>query len=339
MADKHSAEQPKNTTQKPRAKRLSAWTVVRDDWGRGHNLLPELRDLALHYGLCGLPTEVCSSLGAWLGRTMGRRHHPVAATRSAALIAQLRPDLDDVGLEASNALLWENVGRTFAEFSVLQRILPEGRSQISNTSLLDIVLADERPLILCFVHLGNWEVLGAQVCTHPLIYPGRPFIGLVMPPENRAHAFICAKQRRMLPVDLVQMGPRAWHAVTQTLRRRGGIAWIAADEVAGRRVFAPHFGRRIRSEGNLGKIVRLAAANSARILPIYSERLIGANFVSHILPPIEVPYCRLDAELLCSQIAKLDAVFAPIVSRFLDQWYMATEFCPDPLDPVRYGAS
>jgi lauroyl/myristoyl acyltransferase len=299
------------------------------------NLLSELRDLAIHYGLCCLPTEACSSLGARLGRTLGRRNHPVAAARSAALLGQIRPDLDHFGLEATNALLWENVGRTFAEFSVLRRILPEGRSQVSNGPLLDDVLADDRPLVLCFVHLGNWEVLGAQVSTHPRIYPGRPFVGLVMPPQNRAHALVCARQRRGLPVHLVQMGPRAWHAVSQTLKQRGGIAWLAADEVAGRRVFAPHFGRDLRSDGNLGKIVRLAAANSARILPIYSERSLGASFMSHILTPVEVPHGRLDAEAVRAQVAKLDAVFDPIVRRFVDQWYMATEFRLDPDDPVR----
>jgi lauroyl/myristoyl acyltransferase len=99
-------------------------------------------------------------------------------------------------------------------------------------------------------------------------------------------------------------------------------------------VFAPHFGRRLRSDGNLGKIVRLAAATGARVMPIYSERLAGARFISHVLPPLELPRGRLDPDTLRAEVARLDAVFAPAVRRLVEQWYMAIEFGADPDDPI-----
>jgi KDO2-lipid IV(A) lauroyltransferase len=299
-----------------------------------HRLLPELRDLALHYGLRAMPTEACSALGARLGRGMGRRGHPVAAARALTLLGQLRPDLDAAALEAANVRLWENVGRTFAEFSVLHRMLPEGRSVLSDPSLLDALYADSRPLILCFVHLGNWEVLGAQIFTHPRIPSGRPCVALVEAPANRAQAFIAMHQRRTLPVDLLPMAPRVWHRIGETLRRPGGIAWLAADEAANKRVYGPHFGRRPRTDGNLGKIVRLAAATGALVLPMWSERLTGASFVSRLGQPLEIPRGRLSPEALHAEVARLDAVFAPVVRERIDQWYMATEFRFEPADPV-----
>jgi len=298
-------------------------------------LLPELRDLGIHFGLRSLPIETCSNVGAWLGRTMGRRGHPGADARARALLARLRPDLATPdALEMALVSLWENIGRTFAEFSVIHRMVPAGRSILSDPALLDALCADDRPLILCFVHLGNWELLGMQLAAHTHVHRGRPVLAVIMPPTNRAHAFIAARQRRILPVDLVPMHPRIWHTIAERLRRPGGVAWLAADDVAAGRVFAPGFGRRLRVDGNLGKIVRLAAATGARILPMYSERLRGARFVSHLLPLVEVPREPRDKAMIRAHVERIDALFAPIVRRLAQQWYMAVEFADDPNDPV-----
>jgi KDO2-lipid IV(A) lauroyltransferase len=301
---------------------------------RKKNQLPaEIRDFALHYGMRALPTAACSALGAWFGTTLGQRGHPVANQRARALLAQLRPDLAG-DLDANLRILWQNVGRTYAEFAAIQRMVPEGRDELCNVERLDEAYGTDRPLILCFVHLGNWEVLGQHVSTHPLIHRGRPISAVVMPPENRAHAFIAAHRRATLPLDLVPMSRRVWHIVAETLRRPGGIVWLAGDESANGRVFAPHFGRRTRIDGNLGKIVRLAAATGARVLPIYSERIAAARFRSHILPILEMPKGRLDEATISAQVMRIDAIFAPIVRRLVTQWYMAVEFGDDPTDPV-----
>jgi KDO2-lipid IV(A) lauroyltransferase len=296
----------------------------------------EARDLAIHYGLRLLPARSCSRIGAWLGTTLGRPAHPVEEARARHLLRVIRPDLNTPdALEAALVRLWSNIGRTFVEFSVLNRLFRSGDSKVANPAALDDIYADDRPLILCFVHLGNWEVLGQQMVDHPLIHAGRPLSAVVRPPANRAHAFIAAHRRSTLPVDLVAMSPRIWHDVMRTLKVPGGIVWLAADDADGGRVFAPFFGRAPRTDGNLGKIVRLAAATGARILPLYNERLEGTRTVSHFLPLIEVPSGRLTGDTLREQIARLDAVFDPIVRRHADQWYMAVAFGHDPTDPIR----
>lgn len=300
---------------------------------RGLGKLPgELRDLGLHYGMRALPTAACSALGSVLGTTLGQRGHPAADARARMVLTRLRPDLaaTPAALEANLRRLWQHVGRTYAEFAAIQRIVPEGRSELCDPERLDAAYADERPLILCFVHLGNWEVLGQQVSTHPLIHRGRPISAVVMPPANRAHAHIAARRRATLPVELVPMSRRVWHTVAETLRRPGGIVWLAGDEVANGRVFAPHFGRAPRIDGNLGKIVRLAAATGARVLPMYSERVGPVRFRSHVLPMLDMPRGRLDDAAIRAQVMRIDAVFDPIIRRLVTQWYMAIEFGLEP---------
>jgi KDO2-lipid IV(A) lauroyltransferase len=299
-------------------------------------LKAEARDLVLHYAMRTLPTEACSNLGAWFGTTLGQRGYPAANARARRLLALLRPDLAATpeSLEASLRLLWQNVGRTYAEFAALHRMIPQGRTLMSDPERLDQAYADDRPLILCFVHLGNWEVLGQQVASHELIDRGRPFTAVVMPPANRAHAHIAAGRRASLPVDFVPMGRRVWHTVAECLRRPRGIVWLAADEAANGLVSAPHFGRHPRTDGNLAKIVRLAAATGARVLPMYNERVGPVRFQSHVLPILDMPRGRLDEHEISTQVMRIDAVFAPIVKRLLTQWYMAIEFGDEPDNPV-----
>jgi KDO2-lipid IV(A) lauroyltransferase len=281
------------------------------------------RDLALHYAMRALPTEVCSDLGARLGLSIGRRDHPLAEARSRLILPHLRSELaDPAALEAATALLWQNVGRSYAEFSVLRRIVREGRVTQSDPALLRSAIADPRPLILCFLHLGNWEVLGQQM---GLLLPGR--IGaIVAPPANRAHSFIVRHRRRHLPMDFFDVNHHVWRSAGMRLRQPGGVLWLAADEADAGHVFAPFFGRPPVIDGNLGKMVRLASATHARILPIYAERQPGVHFVVHTLPQIDVTADRRDTAAILEAIVQLDAQLDPIVRRLAEQWYMAIEF-------------
>jgi Kdo2-lipid IVA lauroyltransferase/acyltransferase len=286
-------------------------------------LAEEARDLALFHGLRGLPTEVCSDLGARLGQSFGRRYHPLAEARSRLALAQLRPELaDPVLLETAMTELWRNAGRTYAEFSLLRRIVREGRVTQSDPALLHSVIADPRPLILCFLHLGNWEVLGQQMGQ---VLPGR--VGtIVLPPASRAHSLLARHRRRHLPMDFFEVNRHVWRVAGLRLRQPGGVLWLAGDEAHNGRVFAPFLGRAPVMDGNLGKMVRLASSTGARILPIYAERQPGVRFVVHALPQIMVVPDRRDAEGIREAVVQLDALLDPIVRRLAEQWYMAIEF-------------
>ena len=301
----------------------------------------ELRDYAIYLGLRALPIDLCSALGAMLGRgKMGRLSRPAADARGRAAMALLRPDLATPDrIAASTDLLWGNIGRLFCEFAVLPRILASGRATMADPALFDAIYADPRPIIWCFVHTGSWEVLGGQVANHPAVRAGRSIAGIVMPPTNRAHAKVAANQRAYMDVDLIPMDAKIWHRLAEKLSHPGGVVWLAADEIVDGVVMAPHFGRRLKPNGNMGKIVRLAAVTGARVVPIYNERRGGAHFVSHILPPLDIPRGRLGPEGVLAQVARLDAGFAPIVRRHLDQWLWTVDLASTGEDPITDGAT
>ena len=103
------------------------------------------------------------------------------------------------------------------------------------------------------------------------------------------------------------------------------------------RVHAPFFGRPPSLNGNLGKMVRLASATGARIVPVYAERRPGAHFVLHALPAMRVTADGRDRQALLDAVVKLDALLDPIVRKYSEQWYMAVEFGDDPADGLSLG--
>lgn len=286
----------------------------------------ELRDYAIHHALRRLPIDACSALGARLGVSLGRAAHPEADAALRRLLATLRPDLTDA--EAASRTAWRNIGRTFAEVSVMDRILRAGRGRIAPTAVADALGPARPPLIVSFVHLGNWEVLGHLLARQIIAAGYERFSCVVMPPKNRAHRRIAAESRQVPGVELLEMGPAIWRIVAERLAHGRCAVWLAADEAAEGQAMAPAFGRPLRTDGNLGKIIRLAAAAGATILPAWCERLDGAHFQAHTLPPLALPKARLPREAVAAHVATLDALFAPIVRQHLTQWYMASEFTP-----------
>ena len=247
--------------------------------------LAELRDIGLYRTLRSLPVSIVSRIGASLGQILGRRTHPEAAARAAATIRVLRPDLarEPRTLEAAQTRLWANVGRVYAEFCVLDKIVHERRASIADPGTLEAVLADGRPVIVAFAHLGNWETITSQIVDRA---PGR-LAALANPlPSNRVQAHIAHLQRGRQGFTVMSIDGNVWRRAMRHVEQPGAILMVAADEQVDGRVSAPSFGRTLDTRVNLAKIVRMASRTGAIILPLYSERLDGARFAMYFFPPL-----------------------------------------------------
>jgi KDO2-lipid IV(A) lauroyltransferase len=288
--------------------------------------LAELRDLTLYRVMRSLPVAAVSRMGAALGEILGRRAHPAADARVVAALRHLRSDLalNLNALEAAQTRLWANVGRVYAEFCVLHKIVPQGRVTIDDPGTFDAVLGDGRPVIVPFVHLGNWETMTIQIVDRA---PGR-LGGLANPmPSNRVRAQVAALQRGRLGANVMTIGGNVWRRAVEHLEKPGGILFVAADTQVEGRGSTPFHGRTLDPRGNLDKIVRIAARTGAVVLPLYSERLAGAKFVTHVLPPLEFPRkLKLSVEEQLHHVAHLDALFGPAILRLIDQWFGLLEY-------------
>jgi lauroyl/myristoyl acyltransferase len=286
----------------------------------------EFRDLALYRLMSSLPVSLASRLGATLGQFLGRRAHPAADARVVAAIRQLRPDLaeDPATLARTQIRFWANVGRIYAEYCLLPRLLASGRVTVVDQATFDAVLADGRPVIVPFVHLGNWETSGHLLS---LRAPGRVCALANALPANRVQAQIASMQRARMPAKVLIFDGTSWRHVLQHLESPGGIIYVAIDEVMEGRVSTPSFGRRLDPHANIHKIVRIAARVGGIIMPIFSERLDGARFRTHVLPPLEFTrQGKISQEEQLVHVHRLDAMYQAEVLRRIDQWFGLLDF-------------
>ena len=109
-----------------------------------------------------LGVDAASAFGGWLGRTVGplSSAHKVA-TRNLKLAF---PDKDEAWREAMLKAQWDGLGRTFAEFPLMDKILPStGRVEVVNQARLFQIAADKVPVVFVSGHLSNWEVMPAAI--------------------------------------------------------------------------------------------------------------------------------------------------------------------------------
>jgi KDO2-lipid IV(A) lauroyltransferase len=142
------------------------------------------------------------------------------------------------------------------------------------------------------------------------------------PPRNQVWARIAALQRSRIKGKLLSFDANIWRRAVQHLERPGAILMAAVDELAADRVATPSFGRTLEPRSNLGKLVRIASRTGAIVLPMYSERLPGARFVTRVLTPVEIPRTpKISPETHAHLVARIDALYGPVVLRLIEQWF------------------
>jgi KDO2-lipid IV(A) lauroyltransferase len=276
--------------------------------------------LLSHYLMGLLPIDVVSAIGSRLGIRFGAKNR----TRDARVrhnLAVLRPDIrDPAEFEATVRRFWGNSGRSMAEFSVLRRIWRSDRMSVIGMEHLDRARASGRPRICMFLHLGNWELVGPK-----LLSLGETSSQIVQPLADPYRNRIAKSIRSIFEGQLIRPGPNAGHQIMRVLKETGALS-LAADEYLGGELLAPSFGGPLRLDGNLGRAVRLAKLTKALICPFYCERLRGATFVLHCLPPAELDFSLRGDEFLRQGVQTLDNLITPIIVANIDQWLMLDNF-------------
>ena len=292
-----------------RAAFLSYWRgMTLDDW----------RDLIAVAVLRRAPIDWSSSFGAASASVRGPKVYRDADAIARVNLARLRPDLDKAGREAMLMARWRCVGRTTAEFAVLDRLLVKGRVAVEGVEHLQAAKADGRGYIVVALHLGNWEALAVAGKL------GFPVSSFYEPRPTRAREFISQASRRRLGVRLLAPGPAGVRPALGLLKA-GEMVMIFGDEEIEGVARAPLFGRIPYAQSNLAYAVRLARRAGAPLIPAYVLRGEGARLRAVFAPPVRLGPARPDADPLKADMRLLNAAIEPIVLAHLDQWFQLHE--------------
>lgn len=227
-----------------------------------------------------LPVEAASNLGGCIGRTLGPLL-PVTG-RAQRNLRHALPDLSAAETAAIVTNMWDNLGRTAAEYPHLGRIADPASGRVTLVDLSKDGALEKRlrPGILVAGHLGNWEILSAMA--------GR--IGMDMavvtrPPNNPLVRGLIDRLRGIAGGRRIAKG-RGGARDAIALLRRGGALGIMADQRASDGIAGCFFGQEAMTAAGPAQ---LALRFRCPLVPVRVERLGPARFRLTFHPPLALP--------------------------------------------------
>ena len=257
-----------------------------------------------------LPVDRASDLGGWFGRTVGPRLG--ASRRAYANLRRALPRNSEAENRRIVRSMWDNLGRTMAEFPHLAAICAarSGRVELVNAGRVEKILAAKRPVILFGGHFANWEV-GPSVI-HRLM--GDSLLSVFRasnnPWVNRMLRF------RMKSRRAVAKGAEGGRELLRHLTKGGHLAMLV-DQKLNDGIAVPFFGREAMTAP---AIARLALRYGCPIVPVRVERLKGARFRFTVLPPIKLANKRDTAANVLETMTRINAVIEGWAKARPEQW-------------------
>jgi len=258
-----------------------------------------------------LPLDWASAASGFLWRLIAPRLP--RQKRALDSLALVLPELSEAERRRVTLAMWDNLGRSFAEFFHVEQIVAEGRVALEPFEKF-AAIAKGGPFVVCTLHLGNWELASQAGLRF-----GLPIAGVYRKLNNPlVERWLYEKRRPLYPGGLFDKSTATSRALLK-LARTGGYPAFVADLREGRGVEVPFFGRLVWSNHFPALIARAAG------IPIYATAVVrrrGAHFVMHI-EKVESPRSDdRDADVLAATAA-LQARFEQFIRDNPEQWMWA----------------
>lgn len=266
--------------------------------------------LPVMWAFACLPVDWASAIGGAIGRTIGPR---IGASRRALdNLRRAMPENSDADNRRILRGMWDNLGRTIAEYPHLDRICDDrsGRVDLVNGDRIDALLADGKPGILFGGHLGNWEVGPSTV--HRLM--GASLLSVYRAANNPWIERLM--RRRLRARAAVPKGAEGGRALLARLRDGGHVAMLA-DQKMNDGIEVPFFGRPAMTAP---AIARLGARFRCPIVPVRTERTYGAHFRVTVASPLEVSDTGHPTDDVAATMARVNGLIEDWVRARPEQW-------------------
>jgi Kdo2-lipid IVA lauroyltransferase/acyltransferase len=223
-----------------------------------------------------LPLDQASALGGWLGRAIGPR---LGASRKAYKnLALAFPDWSESQQKQTVRAMWDNLGRTAAEYVHLRKIGRERITVVNEKIFQDAVSAGSGAIFVS-AHMANWEI-NAPTLHERYNVP----LNLTYRAPNNPYIDALLSRARSLN-GLIRTFPKhrsSGKDIMQVLKSKGFIG-ILIDQKYNEGVAVPFFN--IPAMTN-PIFVKLAQKYGCPVIPVQNKRLKGAHLESVVYPPL-----------------------------------------------------
>lgn len=198
------------------------------------------------------------------------------------------PEKDEAELKTILTEVWDNLGRTAAEYPHLDTIWdfdetkPVGRIEATGLDNFRRLRADDKPAIIFTAHLGNWELPAVCAARH-----GLPVTAVYRTPNNAYVAQRLLKIRRGTMGELLAAGSgQAVAFAMSSVLEKGGHLGILVDQRLTKGLKIDFFGRPAPTNPILG---RLARRFDCPVHGVRVVRLPNNRFRLDLTDEIELP--------------------------------------------------
>jgi KDO2-lipid IV(A) lauroyltransferase len=265
-----------------------------------------------------LPLNAASATGGAVGRAIGALF-PALSRRAEANLRRAMPELDEAARAAVLRGMWDNLGRTAAEFAHLDEMRegPGGNLEIVGREHL-AGLGDGA--LVFSGHLGDWEAM-----TPALRLVGLPVHGVYRAANNPLTDVLINRQRSKYLTSLVPKGREGARRLLALAKARGHIGMLV-DQKLNDGIAVPFFGRPAMTAPALAQ---LALRFDLPIAPVRCERLGGARLRLTIYRPLALPRSgdrEADVRRLMTEV---NAILEAWIRERPEQWLWLHRRWPD----------
>jgi Kdo2-lipid IVA lauroyltransferase/acyltransferase len=210
---------------------------------------------------------------SWLMGSIWRLIAPHLKRHERALrhLASAYPEKGRAEIETIAREMWMQLGRTFAESLMIERLLRAGRIDDRSGPLLDKIKASGRGTVFVSMHSGNWELAVVPTAWH-----GIKAAGIYQRMKNpKVDDYVTLARRDRYPRGLLPKGTDAARKVVRIIREGGAVA-LLADLRDRRGISVPFFGRPAPSTPFPALLAR---SNDAFLLAGRVVRTKGVHFI------------------------------------------------------------
>lgn len=259
--------------------------------------------------------DAASGLGGWLARHLA----PIAPAHRTARrnLEAAFPEKDKAAIDAILSGMWDNLGRTFAEYAHFRRFAsyPNDRVELVGADETRAAVAECGGGIALSGHCANWELMA--VTAYQAGFDGAE----VYRPVNNPlidRWIMRQRTRYAYPTQISKNGDNV-RELLRTLKD-GGVLAMLTDQKHTEGLPVPFFGRDAWTA--TGPAV-LGLRTGAALVPVRMVRLKGARFRMSFLPRLQIARSGdKDADIRAAMRA-INAALEEAVRDHPEQWLWA----------------
>ncbi len=261
----------------------------------------------------GLGLERASRFGGWFARSLGPLI-PIS-NRARTNLRLCFPDKSEDEIEKIVRGMWDNLGRTFAEYPHLDKFDAyngSGRISVSGTETLDEIISRGTGAIFVSGHFANWELL-------PLAASGAGLSGgEVYRAANNPYVdnWLVGQRTTHVYQDQIPKGSHGARKLLAVLKDKRYVVMLI-DQKMNDGISVPLFGQEAMTPP---AAAQLSLRYKVPIVPASIERKNDGHFHIHVFPELEVPQSGRKSTDIYALTLKLNEWLEERIRERPEQW-------------------